>query len=109
MAPKAIKPAVRHFENAADIGGLCPIEEEIGLRRIRIAALALVQHAQCHQAIEEIMGAAWMQIKPGTQGFAIERSIGESAEHAEFDGAEKGLGAPKTHTERHDPGGREGV
>ena len=36
-APERIEPGVRHLEDAADIRRLVPVEEQIGLRSVRVA------------------------------------------------------------------------
>ena len=45
---------VRHLEDAADVGRLLPIEEEIGLGRVGVLLAVALQEAERHEGIEEV-------------------------------------------------------
>ncbi len=104
IAPEAIQARVGHFEDAADVRRLPAIQEEIGGRRVRVAAVGPAQEAQRHQRVEEVAGAARMEAEPRPQALQGLGAAGQLGEHAELDGAEEGLGRPEG-----EPGLEDGV
>ena len=62
------------------------------------------KHGQtiAYESVEEIPCAARVQVQAAAQRLAVLRSLGEFSEHAEFNGAEKSLRAPKAKAKLHD-------
>ena len=61
MAPERIQPLVRHFQNAADVGRLLPVEKEIGLGGVRILVARAREKAERDQRVEEVARRARVQ------------------------------------------------
>ena len=74
-APETVEPGVAHLQKAADIARLGAIEKEIGFRRVGIASVLALQHAERHQGVEEIPGGALVNFQPRGQCVGIERAL----------------------------------
>jgi hypothetical protein len=46
--------ALSHLEEAAQIGGFLPIEEEVGLRGVGVAVPVSLQEPECHERVEKV-------------------------------------------------------
>jgi hypothetical protein len=105
--PKRVQPRVRHLEHPADVRGPGAVEEHARLRRVRIAAILTVEHAERHERIEEVPGAAWMQLQALAECLRVKSTPRELGEHAQLDRAEKHLRSPEPHAELDDARGVE--
>ena len=104
--PEPVEPLVGHFQDAADIAGLGPIQVQRGLRRIGVGAGRIpVQHAERHQRVEEVTRRARVQLQAPGQFLQRLGTAAQLREHAQFDGAQQRLGAPEAPAELHDPFG----
>jgi hypothetical protein len=101
-APEPIEPCVTHFEDAADIGGLGPVEKLRCFCGIGVARTGAFQHAQSHQRIEKIPRASRMDSKALAQRLAIERTFAKFGKESEFDSAKERLRSPEPSTELQD-------
>ena len=86
---------VRHFEDAADIGRLRLVEEEVGLGCIVIDAVDALEESQCDQRIQKIASPAWVESEAALQGLEILRMLRQLGEEFHLNGAEKRLGVPE--------------
>lgn len=86
---------VRHLENAAQVGGLVGIEEEIAVRSIGIAGRATAEEAEGHQRIEKVARRTRMQTKALAETFERFRTIRQRTEHTDLDGAEQCFRGPE--------------
>ena len=61
VAPEPVKPGVRHFEDAADVGAARLVEKDssgLVVAVLRVAAFSLpIQQAECNQGIGESAGS----------------------------------------------------
>ena len=64
MSPERIQAVVGHLEDAADVGRLAAIEEQIGLGRVGVAVAARAQEAERDERIEEVARRARVQAEP---------------------------------------------
>ena len=105
-APEPVEPDVQHLEQAAHVGGLRAVEEEVGLRGVRVALAVADEHAERDERVEEVPRAPRVEAEPTTERLAVERALRELGEDAELDGAEEGLRAPEGAAEVDDTIGR---
>jgi hypothetical protein len=105
-APERIEARVCHLQQAADVGGLHPVEEGVGLGRVRVDAVLALEHAEGDERIEEVVCAARMQLERAGEPLSARRAFCELREEAELDGAQKRLRAPEPEAELKDPLGR---
>ena len=64
VAPERIEAMVRHLEDAADVGRLLPVEEQVGLGRVGVAVAGALQEAERDQRVEEVARRARVQAEP---------------------------------------------
>jgi hypothetical protein len=102
LAPEGVQPGVGHLQDAADVGGLAPVEEVVRLGGVRVAAAVAPEQAEGHEGVEEVTGAARVQAQAPGQGRQVQRPAGQLGEDAQFHGAEQGLGAPEAEAELQD-------
>ncbi len=95
VAPEGIEALVGHFENAADVGGLAAIEEEIGGRGIGVFAVLALQKAEGEKGVEEIASGAGMEAEATAEVFEGFGALREFGEEAHFDGTEEHFGRPE--------------
>ena len=65
---------VGHLEDAADVGGLALVEEEIGGGRVVVGAVAALEEVEGDESIEEVACGAWVEAEAGAevgQGFGV--------------------------------------
>ena len=89
----AQKPYSRMLEipKTAAVRRLGPVQEEVGFGSVRILAVVPLQHAERHQRVEEIAGAARMDAQALHKRFGVQRAVGQFSKQAQLDGAEQGL------------------
>ena len=64
-SPEPIKARVEHFQNAAEIRRVGPIEEQITCGRIRVMTVRSLEQAEGDQGVEEMDGTTAMQSPSG--------------------------------------------
>src|SRR4051794_41495943 len=94
---------VRHLEDPADVRRLGRVEEQLGLRGVRVQAVDSAQHPERDQGVEEIARAALMETEAAPELVRLGGTGGESLKDAELDGAQEGLRAPEGEAELEDP------
>ena len=60
-----VEAVVGHLEDAADVGGLALVEEEIGGGRVVVDAVAALEEVEGDEGVEEVVCGARMQAKAG--------------------------------------------
>jgi hypothetical protein len=102
--PVRVEAGVGHLQHPAHIARLAPVEEQVGRRRVAVAAVLVpVEHAERDQGVEEVARAALVQAEAGRERAGVERAAGgQFGEEAEFDGAEQRLRAPEAQAQLHD-------
>jgi hypothetical protein len=98
-APEAVQPGVDHLQQAADVGGLGPVQEEFRFRCVGVLPAAALKHAEGHQRVEEVPRATGVELQPVGQGVQVRWPLSQFGEDAQFDGAEQGLRPPETEAE----------
>ena len=78
ISPERIKPAIRHLQYPADIGGLAFIEKFIGGGRVGIFAVGPLQKAERHQRVQKITRRSGMQSQPALQEFESSAPLASS-------------------------------
>ena len=88
MAPERIQAVVRHLEDAADVGRLAPVEEEIGFGRVGVAIAVALKKSERDERVEKVARRA--RVQPEAPAKRVERlgAVRELAEHAKLDRAE---------------------
>ena len=86
---------VRHFEDAADVGRLRFVEEEIRLRRVRVDAVFAFEEAEGDERIEKVTRCTRMQPHAALHAGEITGMFGQIREDLHFDGGKQGLGGPE--------------
>jgi hypothetical protein len=84
LVPVAEQARVGHLEDAADIRRLLLVEEEAGLRRVRVDVAGALQEAERDQRVEEVEGGARVQAERGAQIGRRGRLLGETGEQPEL-------------------------
>lgn len=109
MAPEGIKAVVRHFEDAADVGRLVLVEEEVGLEAVGIDAVVVAgEKAESDEGVEKIAGAAGMEAHSFRECIQVFGMFGEFGEEFHLDGTEEGFGGPEAETGLEDAFGSGG-
>ena len=67
LPQKRIEAVVGHLEDAADVGGLALVEEEIGGGRVGVGAVAALEEAEGDEGVEEVARGAGMQAEAGAE------------------------------------------
>ena len=88
MVPEAEEPEVGHLEDAADVRRLPPVEEEIGLGRVRVDAAVPLQEAERDEGIEKIERGSLVQPEALAQIVGRRRFLRQPREDLELDGAQ---------------------
>jgi hypothetical protein len=107
--PGTIKPGIGHFEKAANVAWLPPVQKQIRVRRVAVAPILAVEHFQRDKRVKEIARRAIVQAEPARQIGEIGRTLGKLGEQAKLDRAQQRLGFPKTKSKFENIGGRYGI
>ena len=89
---------VRHLEDAAHVGGLLPIEEEIGLGRVGVLLAVPRKEAEGHEGIEEVARRTRVQPEASAERVEVLGPARELREDAHLDRAQERLRGPKGQT-----------
>jgi len=98
FAPIRIEPAVRHFENAADVRRLGLVEEQPGFRRVPIDAVDALQKPEGDQGVEKVARRPRVESEPPAQRLRIARLLGELGEQPDLHRAQQGFRSPEGQT-----------
>ena len=61
IAPEGIEAMVGHLENAAHVGGLALVEEEVSGWGVVVGAVAALEEFEGDEGVEEVARSAWME------------------------------------------------
>ena len=95
VAPEFVVTLVGHLQQAADVGGLVLVEEEVGLGGVGVDAIVALEEVEGDEGIEEVGGGTRMKAEAAAEfgeGFGV---LGEFGEELHFDGAEQSFGGPE--------------
>ncbi len=106
VGPGGIKALVGHLEDAADVGGLVFVEEEVGGGGVVVEAVAALEEVEGDEGVEEVVGGAGMEAEAGAELGERTRLPGELGEDLHFDGAEEGFGGPEAEAYLQDVVGK---
>src|SRR5204863_2065816 len=67
-APEAVEPRVAHLEEAAEIGRLAAVQEELGLGGIAVLGALAVEHPQRDQGVQEVADAPRVKVHVDPEG-----------------------------------------
>ncbi len=95
IGPVRIEAEVGHLKDAADVGGLALVEEEIGLGGVGVDACLPFEEAEGDESVEEVVRGAGMQVEASAEGCEIRRALRELGEELHFDCAEEDLRGPE--------------
>ncbi len=95
VAPEGIEAVVGHLEDAAHVGRLLAIEEEIGGGGVGVFAVLPLEETKGDESVEEIPGRPGVQAEAPAQGFEGLRSMGQFGEDSHLNGAEKDFRGPE--------------
>jgi hypothetical protein len=107
-APGPVKPGIGHFEKAANVALLRPVEKKISLGRVAVASILAVEQFQRDKRVEEIARRTLVQPEPLRQIGKIGRALGKLSEQAKLHRAQKRLRRPETKPKIENIGGRWG-
>ena len=98
VRPERIESMVRHLEDAAHVGGLLPIEEEIGLGRVGVLLAVPRKEAERDEGIEEVARRTRVQPQASAERVEVLGPARELREDAHLDRAQERLRGPKGQT-----------
>ena len=108
-SPERVQAGVGHLQHAADVGRLGPVEEELGRRRVGVAAVLALEHARARPGRRGSRGRC-AGAGPGARAAPRHRSgpsAASSVKRPELDGAQQRLRAPEPEAQLHDRVGRD--
>ena len=99
VAPEGVQALVGHLQHAADVGRLALVEEEIGLGRVVVDAVAALEEPEGDERVEEVARGARMQAEAGGEFGERLGVFGEFGEDFHLDGAEQSLRGPEAEAD----------
>lgn len=100
VVPEPEETGVGHFQDAAHVGRLGPVQEQVSGRAVAVdAMLVAVQQAQRHQSIEEVRGRPRVETHCGGEGRVVMAVAGQRGENSQLHRAEKRLGSHEAQAE----------
>ncbi len=97
---------IRHFQDAADVRRLVPVEEELRLGRVGVHAVGALQEPESDQRVEEVTRRAWVQAETSLHVLQRAGPPGEIREELHLDGTQQHLRRHEPQTDLHDVFGR---